>query len=278
MLNQCGPSLMTSSWIQPSGKVKIPGYTWKIVVCVPTGTGSALSRITTATRCICVKMPNIAGIRSVSWSNYIVKPTQIETDTGYHFFTALPTTIADALRGGSGGGGGTGSHVVISEVYGAGGNSGATYNADFIELYNPTSASVSLSGWAVQYASSTGSSWSVTALSGSIAAGKHYLIAESSGTTGASLPTPQVTGSISMAATAGKVCLTSSTTALSGTNPSGGTVVDKVGYGSGTNGYEGSGPAPAPSATTSDQRNSTGADTDNNAADFTAISPTPSNN
>ncbi|MCY3004290.1 MAG: lamin tail domain-containing protein, partial [Planctomycetota bacterium] len=49
------------------------------------------------------------------------------------------------------------AQVVISQVYGAGGNSGATYNRDFVELYNTTSAPVSLSGWSVQYASTTGS-------------------------------------------------------------------------------------------------------------------------
>ncbi len=31
-----------------------------------------------------------------------------------------------------------GTGLVISEVYGGGGNSGATYTHDFIELYNPT--------------------------------------------------------------------------------------------------------------------------------------------
>ncbi|MBA2384229.1 MAG: lamin tail domain-containing protein, partial [Actinobacteria bacterium] len=45
-----------------------------------------------------------------------------------------------------------GTGVVISQVYGGGGNSGATYTNDFIELYNPTAASIPLTGWSVQYA------------------------------------------------------------------------------------------------------------------------------
>src|SRR3954464_3695788 len=53
-------------------------------------------------------------------------------------------------------------HVVISQVYGGGGNSGATYSNDFIELYNPTDSDVSLDGWSVQYTSQVGTGWAVT--------------------------------------------------------------------------------------------------------------------
>ena len=44
-----------------------------------------------------------------------------------------------------------GTGLVISEVYGGGGNSGATYTNDFIELYNPTASAVPLDGYTVQY-------------------------------------------------------------------------------------------------------------------------------
>ena len=85
------------------------------------------------------------------------------------------------------------NHVVISEVYGGGGNSGSTYKNDFVELYNPTSASVDLSGWSVQYASATGSSWQVTNLTGTIGAHGFFLVGEAAGTGGTvSLPTPDV--------------------------------------------------------------------------------------
>lgn len=33
-------------------------------------------------------------------------------------------------------------HVVISEAYGGGGNSGSKYKSDFIELYNPSESDV----------------------------------------------------------------------------------------------------------------------------------------
>ena len=48
------------------------------------------------------------------------------------------------------------SRVVISQVYGGGGNSGAPFHNDYIELFNRSNASVSIDGWSVQYASSTG--------------------------------------------------------------------------------------------------------------------------
>ena len=55
--------------------------------------------------------------------------------------------------------------VTISQVYGGGGNSGATYTNDFIELFNRGTAAVDLAGWSVQYAAATGTSFQVTALS-----------------------------------------------------------------------------------------------------------------
>ena len=71
--------------------------------------------------------------------------------------------------------------IVISQVYGGGGNAGAPYQSDFIELYNRGATPVDISTWSVQYASSAGTTWARTNLSGSIAAGKHYLVQEATG-------------------------------------------------------------------------------------------------
>jgi hypothetical protein len=170
--------------------------------------------------------------------------------------------------------------VVISQVYGGGGNSGALYKQDYIELYNRSASNQSLAGWSVQYASATGTSWTPTTLSGSIGPGKYYLVAMSTaGTTGSALPIPDATGSTAMAAPAGKVALVNSTTALSGANPVGASgLQDLVGYGTTANGYEGTGPAPAPSVATAVFRARGGTtDSDNNAADFTTGTPNPRN-
>ena len=96
LLITCGPSLFNGTLI-PSGKAAIPTYTWKIAVVVPPGSGTALSRITTNTRVITIRVPNSNGVSTV-WSNFVTSASQIEVDTGFTFFTALPTNVAAVLR------------------------------------------------------------------------------------------------------------------------------------------------------------------------------------
>jgi DNA/RNA endonuclease G (NUC1) len=96
VLITCGPSGFGGSTI--ASGVAIPGYTWKIAVVVPLGPGSALSRVTSSTRVIAIKVPNIAGVRSTPWQDFLTSVAQIEADTGYAFFTALPSSVANALR------------------------------------------------------------------------------------------------------------------------------------------------------------------------------------
>src|SRR6185503_14338395 len=79
-------------------------------------------------------------------------------------------------------------NVVISQVYGAGGNASATYQSDYIELYNRGASMVDLSTYSVQYAATAGTTWSRTNLTGFIAAGAHYLVRESTGTGCSGLP------------------------------------------------------------------------------------------
>ncbi len=164
--------------------------------------------------------------------------------------------------------------LVISEVYGGGGNTGATFTNDFIELYNPTGSAISVAAMSVQYRSATGSGTGFTNLSGSVPAGRHYLIQEAAGTGGTNaLPTPDVVGSINMSGTAGSVALV---TAQGTTTPDATNTVDLVGFGAAAVLNEGS-PALGASNTASVSRNAVGTDTDNNATDFTAGAPTPQN-
>jgi len=174
--------------------------------------------------------------------------------------------------------------VVISQVYGGGGNSGATLTNDFIEIHNNGSIDASVEGWSVQYASAGGTSWQVTPLHGTIAAGQYFLIQEAKGSGGTvDLPTPDATGAIAMSATAGKVALVKNSTApLScGTAAlpcTGATISDFVGFGSTATYFEGTAPTATLTNTTAALRKASGCtDTDNNGADFTAGTPGPRN-
>ena len=169
--------------------------------------------------------------------------------------------------------------VVISQVYGGGGNSGATLQHDFIEIFNNGTTAQSIGGWSVQYASATGTSWQVTAIPAgtSLQPGGYLLIREAVGAGGSIPVVGDVTGTIAMSGTSGKVALANTSAALTGSAaPTGGSVVDIVSYGSSTP-TEGS-PTAGLSNTTAALRNSSGcADTHNNSADFSVGTPAPRN-
>jgi predicted extracellular nuclease len=192
--------------------------------------------------------------------------------------TLFATALAAAALIAPGTAQATSPDIVISEVYGGGGNSGATLTNDFIELYNRGTTDVPVDGWSVQYASAAGTSWQVTQLTGTIAPGENYLVQEGAGAGGTdSLPDPDAEGSIAMSATQGKVALVTSSGPCGGTNCAALTPRDFVGYGA-ANAFEGAGPAPGLSNTDSDSRIGGGAvDTDNNATDFTRGAPNPRN-
>jgi endonuclease/exonuclease/phosphatase family metal-dependent hydrolase len=170
------------------------------------------------------------------------------------------------------------TNLVISQIYGGGGNTNATYKNDFVELFNPTINAISVNGWSVQYASASGTTWQAANLSGTIEPYHYYLVQlASGGTVGVSLPAANAIGGMNISAANGKLALVASTTALSGSNPLGaGSIIDFVGFGTG-NAYEGSGPAagaPSSNNTTSILRRDGGfADSNDNTNDFITLSP-----
>jgi DNA/RNA endonuclease G (NUC1) len=176
------------------------------------------------------------------------------------------------------------SVIVISQLYGGGGNGGATLRNDYVELYNRGTATVDIGGWSLQYASATGSGWDSQKLplGGTIAPGEYYLIAlASGGANGAQLPSASISGPINMAAAAGKVALVDSFDGLVGVCPLNDEdqrphVMDFVGYGTTANCQEGAVKAPAPSSTTAIFRLGSGTiDTDRNGSDFVTGAPAP---
>jgi hypothetical protein len=172
--------------------------------------------------------------------------------------------------------------IVISQVYGGGGDSGAPYQNDFIEIYNRGPTPQSLAGWSVQYADATAMTWAVTPLTSvTLQPGQYYLVKEASnGAVGALLPTADATGTINLSDTTGKVALVNATATLVSacTAPVGVTVLDFVFYGPTTNCVEGGGRAPAGSNTTAVTRVNEGCtDTNSNDTDFVTAAPNPRN-
>ncbi len=188
--------------------------------------------------------------------------------------------------------------VVISQIYGGGGNSSASFTNDFVEIFNRGNTTVDITNWTIQYQAATtvggasGTAWATNRVcptgTCSLAPGKYWLVQlASGGAVGAALTPDAVPSSpTNMSATAGKVALVNSLTAIvspsgSGCPSSFATVMDLVGYGSTANCSETAPTTPTISGNaTSVSRKSNGCqDTDNNSSDFTNTSPpVPRNN
>jgi 5'-nucleotidase len=175
-----------------------------------------------------------------------------------------------------------GPGLVVNEVYGGGGNTGATLKNDFVEIRNTTSHTISLGGLSLQYRSAaatgaTGSSNVDPLPSVDLPAGDTYLVQEAAGTGGTQdLPTPDHSGSIAVAATAGQMFLADTASAIDpGTGDiSNAHVLDFVGWGTAATSFE-TAKGAVTTNTTSVARDSAGTDTNSNAADLTAGAPTP---
>jgi uncharacterized protein len=289
--SNAGPTDPTGVGAATPGSV-IPGGTSLLTVTVTPGANPVSTGITVT--------GNLTSIGGSASQGFFDNATNGDLTAGDNIFSyqatvdmgtssglkSLPFTVADAQMRSSNGSisldvgvppvpAGT---VVISQIYGGGGNAGATLTHDFIEIFNRSAGTVNITGWTVQYTSPAGTTWQTTPLTGSIPSGGYYLIQQDAGTGGTTpLPTPDATGGISMGAGAGKVALVSNSTALSGSCPvPNASIVDLVGYGS-ANCSETS-PTSAPGNPTAVLRRFGGClDTDNNNADFIVSTPFPRN-
>ncbi|MET0931172.1 MAG: ExeM/NucH family extracellular endonuclease [Aeromicrobium sp.] len=174
-----------------------------------------------------------------------------------------------------------GTSIVINEIYPNGGSGGGLYQSRYFELYNPTSAPISVAGWSLQGRSAAGvAAFNTKTLLGdkTIAAGGYFLV-EGIGQAANTkpIPTPDATGGINVSATSGgQVALSRSDATLTGdratllADPN---LVDLVGYGPTTVAYEGAGTAPLGGPQASISRSVTHVDTDDNAADFRSLDP-----
>lgn len=85
-----------TSGVIGSGVVALPTRTWKVIMVLPAGIDD-VSRVTTSTRLIAVDLPNQNGI-STDWRTFRVSVDQIESMTGYDFFSNVPTSIQSVIE------------------------------------------------------------------------------------------------------------------------------------------------------------------------------------
>ncbi len=142
--------------------------------------------------------------------------------------------------------------LVISQVYGAGGLKDAKYKQDYVEIFNRSSAAVSLNGKSIQYASSTAtfktSDKKVDLPNVTLNAGQYYLVQFGPKTSSVGVDLSPAAdkladNSIDLAASAGKVAIVGSTTLLdcgsAAARCSASQVIDLFGYGATATDYEG---------------------------------------
>ncbi|HMQ05988.1 MAG TPA: lamin tail domain-containing protein [Saprospiraceae bacterium] len=130
--------------------------------------------------------------------------------------------------------------VLFQEIYGGGGNTNAKWNRDVVQLRNAEDTAVDLSGWTIQYAPSTSafSANNIATLPNGtmIQPGQLLNVMLAQGDNGDPVPDPKVdAGAVNLAVLSGKIALMSSGIKIYGNTCPDITVVDFVGYGSGSN-------------------------------------------
>ena len=172
--------------------------------------------------------------------------------------TALvPTNCTDPPEDDDSDASGSGLGVVINEFRTRGPAGG---NDEFIELRNDSSGSVDISGWEIHGSNNAGGTTNRRTIpSGTVlAAGCHYLLGNSKAYTGAT------------DTTYGTGITDSGGIALKQTN---GTIVDQVGLSTGSAFQEGTPLASFPNGSSDRSYARASADTNNNASDFSLITP-----
>ena len=168
--------------------------------------------------------------------------------------------------------------IQIQEVYGGGGNSGAAFQSDFVELVNTSDEDLDIDGWTLQYSSAGGTfngGQNTLTLEGTVPAGEVFLIQLAAGNgNGEPLPAADFSGGINASGSQGVFALSDAegtlqcTGATCAEDPA---VIDVVGWGEAAT-FSGEAPAPGTSNSTSIERIAASGE---NASDFEAGEPTP---
>lgn len=209
------------------------------------------------------------GANATVWS--VVSPTQISvvvpagattgpvrvSTASASAVSAAPFTVTTPPAG----------KVAISQIYPGGGRWWSDYSNDFVELYNPGTTPVSLSGWSLQLSGGAAAGWTVVPLGGTIPAKGFYLIALAGGGYEYDLPAADASSGFDLPVKQGKAALMRNAKPIAAASPAGlAALSDFVGYGA-TDAWEGSSPAISPERWYAIFRLD-GSDTNDNYADF----------
>jgi hypothetical protein len=216
--------------------------------------------------------PRGAEIRPSNWRRFVARVTAV-TVLALLLFTHTPATRAQSVSGSP--------DLVISQVYTRGGAAGASYQKDFVEIFNRGTEPADMNNYGLHVTLDSNpvpGSMSVRFVSSRgiiIQPGRYLLIAfKGDGLDGQPLPTPDfdlgvvlpVPVSANLHPTSGAVVLIAPNGSYTSCSTAGQTgVVDVVGYGPMAPCFEGlpAGPPPSPTLTESLQRFGDGC-TDNN--------------
>lgn len=164
------------------------------------------------------------------------------------------------------------ANIVINEVFPGGGSSSTSvaYKTDYVEIYNTTASAIDLTGYKLQYGSSTSPAGTFAqdifsfGAGSSIGATDYILInTGTAGTGGATNPTPNATAGVSLSATNGSVRLLDASA----------NAVDILGYGPNNN--KETTAAAAPTGLDKSIGRTSFVDSDNNSSDFSSQTPSP---
>lgn len=184
-----------------------------------------------------------------------------------------------------------GKGLVISQIFGGGGQNGSPLQQDYVELFNRSKTPVSLKGLSIQYGSAAGDFGRVfpdganflALKDAEVGPGKYFLVglAKGEGGNGQPLPAVDQEASIEVSARGGKVALARGATSLgcgSTDRPCpAARLIDLVAFGAATP-FEGKAAAPELNNEKAAVRKGAGCqDTDDNGDDFLASAPGPRN-
>lgn len=168
------------------------------------------------------------------------------------------------------------NHLVISQVYGG---AGLAYPYDYVEIFNPTGSTITVSNWSIQYQTSAGTTWPVQgSFSASIPPGGYYLI--HIGSVNTSL-VPAITADASFLSASGfngtnaKIALVNTNTAITSCTST--NIVDKVSYGAPSVSCAEGSSASIVSANSLFRALNGCQDNNNNSTDFSNGTPNPRN-